>query len=215
MSDRALVPYPSAAMERRLSREGYRIIAGVDEAGRGSWAGPLIAAAVVLAPGLLRKPVWCHGICDSKMLAPDARERLALRIRASASAIGIGLVAPDVIDLIGLTAAGHLAMRRALRSMALAPEYVLVDAFQIPGLTVPQTGIIRGDQLCLSIAAASIIAKTYRDQLMRALDVRFPAYGLAQHKGYGTARHRLGLNTAGASRIHRHTYRPVVPFVPL
>jgi ribonuclease HII len=209
------VRYPSSEVERRLTREGYRLVAGLDEAGRGSWAGPLVAGAVVLAEGLTRKPVWCRGVCDSKMIGPQERERLAIAIRASAVAVGVGIVSPEVIDLIGLTAAGHLAFHRALRGLQIAPDYVLVDAFHIPGLSVPQHAIIRGDQLCVSISAASIIAKTYRDRLMRTLDSDYPAYGLADHKGYGTDQHRKGLVQAGASQIHRHSWRPVVPHVSL
>ncbi|HEX3244474.1 MAG TPA: ribonuclease HII [Chloroflexota bacterium] len=211
---RAKLPrYPSTVMERGLTREGYRFVAGVDEAGRGSWAGPLVAGAVVLVPDLVRKPAWCQGVCDSKMIPAEERERLEVAIRRSAAAIGVGIVSPEVIDLIGLTAAGHLAFHRALRAMHRAPDYVLVDAFRIPGLPVPQRAIIKGDQLCVSISAASIIAKTYRDRLMRALDPVYPAYGLAQHKGYGTPEHRQGLVSAGASRIHRHSWQPVIPFV--
>jgi len=209
------VRYPSSEVERRLTRDGYRLVAGLDEAGRGSWAGPLVAGAVVLAEGLTRKPVWCRGVCDSKMIGPQERERLAIAIRASAVAVGVGIVSPEVIDLIGLTAAGHLAFHRALRGLQIAPDYVLVDAFHIPGLSVPQHAIIRGDQLCVSISAASIIAKTYRDRLMRTLDSDYPAYGLADHKGYGTDQHRKGLVQAGASQIHRHSWRPVVPHVSL
>jgi len=200
-------------MERKLTGEGYRCIAGVDEAGRGSWAGPLVAAAVVLVPGIIRKPAWCHGVCDSKMIPAEERERLEVAIRRSAAAIGVGIVAPETIDLIGLTAAGNLAFHRALRAMHLTPDYVLVDAFRIPGLSIPQRPIIKGDQLCVSISAASIIAKTYRDRLMSDLDPSYPAYGLAQHKGYGTPEHRQGLVAAGASPIHRHSWAPVMPFV--
>jgi ribonuclease HII len=200
-------------MERKLTGEGYRFVAGVDEAGRGSWAGPLVAAAVVLVPGLVRKPAWCQGVCDSKMIPAEERERLEVAIRRSAAAIGVGIVSPEVIDLIGLTAAGNLAFHRALRAMHQAPDYVLVDAFRIPGLPVPQRAIIKGDQLCVSISAASIIAKTYRDRMMCDLDPLYPAYGLAQHKGYGTPEHRQGLVSAGASQIHRHSWQPVIPYV--
>lgn len=200
-------------MERKLTGEGYRLVAGVDEAGRGSWAGPLVAAAVVLVPGLIRKPAWCQGVCDSKMIPAEERERLEVAIRRSAAAIGVGIVAPETIDLIGLTAAGNLAFLRALRAMHITPDYVLVDAFRIPGLGVPQRAIIKGDQLCVSISAASIIAKTYRDRLMCALDPVYPGYGLAQHKGYGTPEHRRGLVSGGASQIHRHSWQPVVPYV--
>ena len=205
--------FPSTVMERKLTGQGYRFVAGVDEAGRGSWAGPLVAAAVVLVPGLERKPAWCNGVCDSKMIPAEERERLEIAIRRSAAAIGVGIVAPETIDLIGLTAAGNLAFHRALRAMHLTPDYVLVDAFRIPGLSVPQRAIIKGDQLCVSISAASIIAKTYRDRLMSDLDPVYPGYGLAQHKGYGTPEHRQGLLTVGASPIHRHSWQPVVPYV--
>jgi ribonuclease HII len=147
------------------------------------------------------------------MIPAEERERLEVAIRRSAAAIGIGIVAPEIIDLVGLTAAGNLAFHRALRALRLTPDYVLVDAFKIPGLAIPQRAIIKGDQLCVSIAAASIIAKTYRDRLMTDLEPVYPGYGFAQHKGYGTPEHRQGLVTEGASPIHRHSWQPVVPFV--
>jgi ribonuclease HII len=204
---------PSAQAERQLAREGFRFIAGVDEAGRGSWAGPLVAAAVILLESFGRKPVWCRPVCDSKLIPHEQREIVGATIRNRCVSYGVWVVEPEIIDLIGLSAAGHLAMRRALRGLNHAPEFVLVDAFTIPGIDVPQRGIIRGDQLSVSIAAASIVAKTHRDSLLETLDLRYPAYGLARHKGYGTGLHRAGLQAVGASRIHRHSYRPVIPFV--
>ena len=200
---------PTAAVERTLSLEGFRAIAGVDEAGRGAWAGPLVAGAVILPASVIRRPAWSRTIRDSKLVPEDERTYLAGIIRGHAVAVGVGAVAPEVIDLLGLTAAGHLAMWRALRSLAVGPDYVLVDAFRIPDLTVPQRAIVHGDLLCVSIAAASIIAKTVRDGLLCELDERFPEFGYARNKGYGTAVHRAGLDRVGPTGQHRHSYAPV------
>lgn len=194
-------------------REGFQVIAGVDEAGRGSWAGPLVAAAVILGPLGQRRPGWCDGIRDSKLLTPIERERLAAVIRVRAAGIGVGVVAPEWVDLLGLTAAGHLAMWRALRALPVVPEYVLVDAFTIPRLTMMQRAIIHGDRLCLSIAAASIVAKVTRDRIMCELAESYPEYGFEAHKGYGTPHHRERIEAVGISRVHRHSYEPLAPFV--
>jgi len=205
--------WANCRVERQLGRAGYRFIAGLDEAGRGSWAGPLVAAAVIL-PGLeIQRAWWLRGVADSKLLSPETRERLAKIILRRALSVGVGVVAPESIDLLGLTAAGHLCFWRALRNLGIAPDYLLIDAFRIPDARVPQRGIIGGDRKCVSIAAASIVAKVARDRMMRGLALQYPDYGLDGHKGYGTPEHQRLLIDVGPSSIHRHSWAPVSALV--
>lgn len=186
--------------ERELTREGYRAIAGVDEAGRGAWAGPLVAAAVIL-PLEIKLP----GLADSKALTPDARERLYVTITRTAHAWAVGIVPAALIDARGITWATYRAMELSLKRLAAAPDYVLVDAYTLP-IPIPHEGIIHGDSHVRSIAAASVIAKVTRDALMEAEDKRFPAYAFAQHKGYGTAQHYEYIQRFGLTPIHRRSY---------
>ena len=184
-------------------------MAGLDEAGRGSWAGPLVAAAVILppiSPSLLRR---LRGLRDSKQLSPAERERLSGVIRACAVAVGVGIVSPALVDTFGLSAAGRFAMERATRGLAIAPDYLLIDAFPLPHVHCPQEAIVFGDALCLSISAASVIAKVERDHLMDVLGRRYPEYGFERHKGYGTADHARALRALGPSPEHRRSYAPV------
>ena len=192
--------------------------------GAGAWAGPLVAAAVVFPPALARQvddptpPVdpalagaWADlaPVRNSKQLTPKARERLAERIRQHALGWGIGLVSPGLGDRIGWGAANRLALVRAVRALPLAPDYLLLDAFGLPGLDLPQLPLIKGDARCISIAAASIIAKVHRDALMVAAHADYPAYAFATHKGYGTAVHAASLAAAGPSPIHRRSFAPI------
>lgn len=195
--------------ERRLARSGYRAIAGVDEAGRGSWAGPLVAAAVTLpptSPSLLRR---LRGLRDSKQLSPAERERLFIEIRACALGVGLGVVSAALLDALGLSAAGRLAMERAVRALHLGPDFLLIDAFPLPTVHCPQEAVIHGDALCLTIAAASVIAKVERDRLMDRLGREYPGYGLEQNKGYGTATHARALRAIGPTPEHRRSYAPL------
>jgi ribonuclease HII len=146
---------------------------------------------------------------DSQQLTPKARERLAGRIQEHALAVGIGLVSPGLGDRIGWGAANRLALVRAVRALAVPPDYLLLDAFGLPGLALPQLPLIKGDARCISIAAASIVAKVYRDGLMVAAHADYPAYDFATHKGYGTAVHAAALEAAGPSPLHRRTFAPV------
>ncbi len=202
---------PDWQEETTLWQAGYRLLAGVDEAGRGAWAGPLVAAAVIL-PTRDRlgggAVVW-HQVCDSKQLSAAARELLYPLIYAAAVSVGVGLVSPALIDLIGLGPANRLAMVRAIRSLQAAPDHLLVDAFKLPSLRLPQRNLIRGDQRSVAIAAASIIAKVWRDRLMVELAASYPPYQFAAHKGYGTATHQLALQQHGPCAIHRHSYAPI------
>jgi len=184
-------------------------LTGVDEAGRGPLAGPVVAAAVILDPG---QPI--AGLADSKTLSPERREQLAGLIRARALAIGIGWADPGEIDRINILQATLQAMRRAVESLGTAPGCVQVDGNRpppigdLPGVLRVQT-IIRGDSKVAAISAASIIAKTWRDQLMIQMDTRFPGYGFAIHKGYPTTAHLLALDSLGISPVHRRSYAPV------
>jgi ribonuclease HII len=191
--------------EMELWDKGLRYVAGVDEAGMAPLAGPVVAAAVVLPVGYKLR-----GLDDSKkVLDAELRVELAMRIKADAVAWAVGRAEVEEIDRFNIYHAGLLAMRRAVEGLTTAPQYVLVDARRIPGCTTPQRGIIRGDALSASIAAASIIAKTTRDAWMSQLDLEYPGYELSNHKGYPTPRHCELLKRLGASPIHRRSFGPV------
>ncbi len=196
-------------VETELRGRGYTRIAGVDEAGRGSLAGPVVAAAVVLPPHCV-----LPGLDDSKKLDAECRARLAPEIRRRALAVGVGVVAATAIDEGDILRASLEAMRRAVLALAPAPEILLVDAVSVPGIRIPQLPIVHGDALSASIAAASVIAKTHRDGLLDALARRYPAYGFEQHKGYGTPEHWEALRLCGPCAEHRLTYHGVVPEPP-
>lgn len=181
-------------------------VAGLDESGRGAWAGPVVAAAVMLNPTAIP-----DGLADSKCLTPAQRDRLYIAIEATAYGIGVGVVGADVIDQINILAATRRAMVQALAALPRQPDYLLLDALDLPDVAIPQRAIVRGDARSVSIAAASIVAKVTRDRLMTALDAAYPAYGFARHKGYGTAYHRSVLERHGPCSIHRTTFRGVLP----
>lgn len=195
---------PTFEFEASLWGQGMNIIAGVDEVGAGCLAGPVVTAAVVLP-----REVNIAKLRDSKTLSPAQREKIALEIKEVTVAWAIGLSTPQEIDEINIRQADFLAMRRALEGLKIEYDAVLSDGFAIPGLVCHQQAIIKGDQKSKSIAAASIIAKVYRDALMVEYEKEFPGYGFAQHKGYGTAEHCLALKTLGPCPIHRFSYAPV------
>ena len=178
---------PSFAAERNLAEQGYRLVAGIDEVGRGALAGPVMAAAVVL-PCQLDRP-WLSLVRDSKQLTPRGREDLFRPIQEAAVAIGIGTVSSEGIDTHGIFQATRLAMEQAAAKLPCPADFLLIDGMSLPGFPLPQRKVIGGDSLCLSIACASIIAKVTRDRLMVELDGLYPGYGLAKHKGYGTREH--------------------------
>ncbi|MDP3880169.1 MAG: ribonuclease HII [Dehalococcoidales bacterium] len=198
---------PSFNEERILEAQGYRYIAGIDEVGRGALAGPVLAAAVIL-PRNMRNP-WVKLVRDSKMLTPAKREVLSGHLHRAAVAIGVGAASLEIIDTRGIVRATQLAMKRAVEHLATPPEALLIDYVRLPGVELPQKGVVDGDSLCISIACASIIAKVTRDRLMRKLDRVYPGYGLARHKGYGTEEHLACLCRLGASPVHRRSFRPV------
>lgn len=194
------------ALRDELSGRGVRGIAGVDEVGVGPLAGPVVAAAVVLP-----ERIELYGLDDSKRVRPALRRRLAGEIREIAIGVGIGEVSVEEIDQVGIYQAALEAMRRAVASLARTTEigHLLVDARTVPGVTPPQTAIIKGDQKDASIAAASIVAKVHRDTTMELLGRRYPAYGFERHMGYGTAAHMAALELHGPCPIHRRSFAPV------
>ena len=198
------VTLPTFKEERELLARGFSIVAGVDEAGCGCWAGPVYAAAVILPfdsrIGLVR---------DSKTLSLDQRVRVAARVKEEAAAWAVGTASHEEVDALNIRRAGALAMRRAVEALAIVPQFVIVDAFHVPGLPMPQKAVVQGDRHVKSVAAASVIAKVSRDLEMERLDAAHPGYGFARHKGYGTKEHQEALARLGPSPIHRLSYAPV------
>jgi ribonuclease HII len=204
---------PSFAEERKLAAQGYRLVAGVDEVGRGALAGPVVAAAVILPTGL-DKARWLDEVRDSKELSPARRQLLFEQIMEMAISVGLGRVDGEIIDAQGIVRATRLAMKQAIDQLSPPPECLLIDYLTLPESPLPQKGIVDGDRLCLSIACASIIAKVARDRLMVEFDEIYPGYGLAEHKGYGTREHLARLRRLGPSPIHRHSFQPVKELLP-
>ncbi len=192
-----------ATLERELRARGFAAVAGVDEVGRGALFGPVVAAAVILCPD---RPV--RGLNDSKVLEPERREVLAERIRERAVAFAVAAVDAAVIDYINIYQASRAAMRLAVSRLEPQPDFLLVDAVPID-LPLPQRALIQGDARCHAIAAASIVAKVWRDALMRVWDAVFPEYGLASHKGYSTPEHCRALERYGPTPLHRMSFEPV------
>jgi ribonuclease HII len=187
--------------ENAAWRRGVRCLAGVDEAGRGPLAGPVVAAAVVLEPG-----VRIDGVDDSKRLLPEERQRLFEIIRGSARGVGVGVVDHITIDRINILEATRLAMGQALAALRVEPELVITDFVAVPGLRCPQRNLVEGDRRSASVAAASIIAKVTRDRIMEAADRDFPVYGFGRHKGYATPEHRDALERHGPCPLHRRSF---------
>jgi ribonuclease HII len=200
---------PSLKEEVSLRKQGFYFIAGIDEAGRGPLAGPVVAAAVIL-PAYRSRNGWRRKINDSKKLTEHQRLALYSIIKREALAVGVGIIPPHQIDSIGILVATRLAMKEAIAKLNPPPQYLLIDHLLLPDISLPQKGITKGDALCFSISCASIVAKVTRDTIMRELDSRFPEYGLAQHKGYGTSKHIECLRRLGPTPIHRFSFRPVM-----
>ncbi|RLC92633.1 MAG: ribonuclease HII [Chloroflexi bacterium] len=202
-----MIVTPTLDAERELQAQGYRFVAGVDEAGRGAIAGPVAAAAVVL-PVEAELP-WLSLVRDSKQLSPRVREYLSGLIQESGIAVGVGMVSPADIDGGNIVKATRAAMRLAVSQLDCDVDFLLIDALTLPDVALPQRGIVRGDQTCLSIACASIVAKVSRDRYMRELDTAYPGYGLACHKGYPTRQHLSSLRRLGCCAVHRRSFAPV------
>jgi len=195
----------SLRIEKKLAREGYKLIAGVDEVGRGPLAGPIVAAAVIFPPG-----INIPGLNDSKKLSRKQREALYPLIREKAIGCGIAAINNRVIDRINIGRANRLAMKRAVLKMAVRPDYLLIDGPMIRiDLPIEQEGITGGDHKCASIAAASIIAKVTRDRIMVKYHRKYPDYGFDEHKGYGTKKHLQRLMKYGPTSLHRRSFYPV------
>lgn len=194
-------PLDTLAFERSAMGNGFTSVAGIDEAGRGPLAGPVLAAAVILPPGLM-----IDGVDDSKKLTPDKREKLFEVIMNSATSVGVGIISPADIDRINILQATREAMLAAVQQLSPQPGYLLIDGISTINSTIPQKTIKKGDSLSLSIAAASIIAKVTRDRIMIEMDTHYPGYGFAGHKGYGSASHLDAIRRLGPSPIHRLTF---------
>ena len=190
--------------EARACARGYRTVAGVDEAGRGPLAGPVVAAAVILAPGRM-----IPGLDDSKRLSATERERLFATLKEEATAVGVGMADPATIDRINILEATRTAMSRAIEALGVEPELVLTDFVRLPSLPFPQRNLVHGDQRSATVAAASIVAKVTRDRLMATADRAYPAYGFATNKGYPTPAHRSALLAHGPGPLHRRSFRGV------
>jgi ribonuclease HII len=198
-----LRPFPTLEFELNLWNTGFCRVAGLDEAGRGAWAGPVAAAAVILPadPSLTRT---LYRVRDSKLMTPLSRETWAPLIKESALCWGVGFASAEEIDSLGILPATKLAATRALEN--LAPDFLLTDFLVFREIELPQIALVKGDQQSLSVAAASVLAKTARDGLMREMDHEYPGYGFFQHKGYGTRCHREALGKLGRCRIHRNSF---------
>ena len=211
--NRSLLPErPNLACEQELWGTGLTLVAGLDEAGRGALAGPVAAGAVVLPADLSDLMEQFSGVRDSKVMTPAARCEWAAVIKTKALAWGVGMAGSAEIDRFGIIPATCLAAARALKSLQVTPEHLLVDYLALPDVAVPQTSLVKGDARSLSIAAASILAKIARDALLIELDQVFPGYHFASNKGYGTQAHRQALLRLGPCSQHRRTFAPVSEF---
>ncbi len=198
------------AHENEMFRAGFRIIAGIDEAGRGPLAGPVVAAAVMVKKGFEFSKTELSAIRDSKKLSPKKREQLHDSILASFPSVAIAEISPKIIDEINILQAAMLAMKNAIEGLDAVPEAIFIDGNRlIPGLDILQRAVVRGDEKILSVAAASIIAKVRRDRIMLGLHDKYPAYGFDKHKGYGTRLHLELLDKHGPCPLHRRSFRPV------
>jgi len=203
------VSFPTLDIELALRAQGHRFVAGLDEAGRGAWAGPVVAAAVILPLDRPDLTLVLQEVRDSKQLSPSTRDLLFDLIRQTAVGVGVGVSAPSVVDRDGVVSATRRAMRQALSRLSPRPGYLLLDYLRLPTVPLPQKALPKADACSLSVAAASIVAKVTRDRLMVLLDARYPGYGFARHKGYGTPFHRAALADLGPSPIHRMSFAPL------
>lgn len=197
---------PGLHLEQALWQSGIKYIGGIDEAGRGAWAGPVMAGAVIL-PNDPQIRLTLAGVRDSKQMTPRQRERWVLEIKSVALAWSVGMASAAEIDEIGILPANRLAMTRAIDGLSLAPEYHLFDFIHWKNCPYPGEKLVKGETQSLSIAAASVLAKTTRDALMRKLDLEFPSYEFARHKGYGTTIHQAAIAKLGLSPIHRKSFK--------
>ncbi len=198
---------PTFIEEDKLSSQGFCYIAGIDEAGRGCLAGPVVAAAVILPCKV--EGNWKEQIMDSKLLSADKREYLFAFIQETAISCGVGIISNEIIDKVNILQSTKLAMKKAIDQLNPQPDSLLIDFLKLPDIPLIQKSIPHGDGLVFSIACASIIAKVSRDRMMKELDEEYPGYGFCKHKGYWTAEHITSLNRLGPSPIHRRTFQPI------
>lgn len=210
MAAKRLTPLlaPTFEEETTLWLSGYGRVAGVDEAGRGALAGPVVAAAVIAPANALLQGVWA-AVRDSKLLRPAERLALVQPIQEAALGWGVGISPAAVIDEVGIATATRMAMLQALRALQVQPDYLLIDWVKLPQAGLPQLCVPKADQKMASVAAASILAKVTRDQLLDEMGTLYPGYGFAEHKGYGTAKHLAALGKQGPCREHRHSFAPL------
>ena len=201
-----LPKFPDLAIEKRLWQAGLKYLAGIDEAGRGALAGPVAAAAVIL-PNRTDLARILAGVRDSKQMTRLQREHFEPLIKEVACSWAVGFASPTEIDKIGILPATRLAARRAVEALSLIPDYLITDYLKLPNINLPQEKFTKGDMRALSIAAASVLAKTARDAKMRALDETYPDYGFAQNKGYGTRQHREAIQKRDKSPVHRQSFK--------
>lgn len=206
----AVLQHPTFVQEEQLWRRGYCQIAGIDEAGRGALAGPLVAAAVIVPRRSPLASVWAE-VRDSKLLSPQRRNTLAGQIQVAALAWGVGAVAAATIDQIGIAAATRQAMLEAIARLHLTPDYLLIDWVRLPQTPIAQESLVKADRDIVSVAAASILAKVHRDQLMVKLHEQYPQYGFAHHKGYGAPAHLSAIVRYGPCLAHRQSFAPLTP----
>ncbi len=194
-------------IEEELWRRGFEYIAGVDEVGRGAIAGPVLAAAVILPKNF--SPSWIKDIKDSKLIKESKREYLSYCIKKNAVSFAIGIVDPRYIDEFGIVDATRRAMLTAIKNLSRRPDFVLIDFMILPGLDIPSRSIVKGERESITIASASIIAKTERDRILREMEDVYPGYNFARNKGYGTREHMNAIKKLGPCEIHRRSFRPV------
>lgn len=200
-----LPKFPDLKIEKRLWKKGCLQIGGIDEAGRGALAGP-VTAAVVILPNIPKLTQILAGVRDSKQITPLQRERFEPLIKEIALSWGVGFASPAEIDEIGILPSTRLAAKRAVESLSQIPDYLITDYLNLPDIDIPQEKFVKGDMRSLTIAAASVLAKTARDAQMCLLDEQFPGYELSRHKGYGTRLHREAIQKLGKSSIHRQSF---------
>lgn len=200
---------PDLHKELALIEQGYRFVAGLDEAGRGAWAGPVVAAAVILPPNQADLSERLTELNDSKKLTPSIRERLFDLIQEAALAVSVGSAPAAMVDEINVVEATRYAMQQALEKLALAPDYLLIDHLKLPTFDIPQQSFPKAESISLSVAAASVIAKVSRDRVMTQFHHTYPDYAFDRHKGYGTAAHRQALVAYGPCPLHRMSYAPL------
>ncbi len=195
---------PTRRLENKLKKQGYSLVAGVDEAGRGALAGPIVGACVILPD-----KKFVNNIKDSKLLSPAERSRIYLKIIKNAVCWSVAVVSPSQIDKFGINEANAHVFRKSIKKLNIAPDFVLIDGTKITSVPFPHEYVVGGDSSVMSIAAASIVAKVTRDHIMNVLHSKYPEYGIDSHKGYGTTMHIKAIKTLGPSDIHRKTFKPM------